>query len=37
MLEFTSLETEGPGGGFRAACLYLVELSGLSIPAEDMY
>ncbi|MCP3166040.1 hypothetical protein [Myxococcus qinghaiensis] len=29
--------TAGESGAFRDACLYLVELSGLSIPSRDVY
>lgn len=37
VLYVRSPQPEGPPGAFRAACLYLVELSRLSIPAEDVY
>ncbi len=36
-LDVHSPEREGPAGAFRAACLYLVELSGISIPAKDVF
>jgi hypothetical protein len=37
MLYVHSPHSEGPAGAFRAACLYLVELSGLSIPEDQVY
>lgn len=36
-LDVHSPQPEGPASAFRAACLYLVQLSGLSIPEGEVY